>query len=808
MLDSLARDLRLALRALRAHPGFTLIVIFTLALGIGASTAIFSVVHRVLLVPLPFAEPDRVVRVWQNDRLTGTLREASSVPDFYDFEERARSFAAVAAFSRSEMNLIREDAEPTRVAAVRVTHDLMSLLGVSPRLGRAIQASEDQPGGARVALLSDDFWSRSFAGDPRALGRLLILDEEPYEIAGVLPAGLDFPDRDTDVWLPLQQGRDSMPRSRHWVDVVARLAPGVTVAAAQEEMSQIAADLEREYSENRARGAFVEPLTEVLRGEVRPALSVLFAAVLCLLLIACANVASLLLARGAARARDLAVRIALGSGVRHLIRQHLVESLLLTVIAAAAGVGLAIVGLRGLLALAPAAVADAVDGGALAVLDGGVLAFTVSLCLAVGVGFSLVPTLQALRLDVQTSLRERSSSGGARMTARRALVVAQMALASMLLISAGLLIRSLHELRAVDPGFRAANVLRLDFELPRSRYPRDFGVWPRWTEVHTFNRRLLERVEALPGVDAAAITSNHPLDPGFTTSFVIVGREDEAAEQGELKARMVSAGYFHTTGLALAAGRRFDRRDDVETAPVLILNQAAVERYFPDGHALDEHIRFWGSERRVVGIVADEKIHGLGADTPPAMYVPLTQAPQVGGVTLMVRGHADPRHLIAPLRDAVWALDPDLAVFDVATMDDTVSRSLARERFTSWLLGLFAAVAVLLAAIGVHGALSFLITRRRREIGIRMAMGASRGKILGLVLSQGMGLAAGGLVIGLAGAGAASRWLAGLLYGVSAFDLTTYGLVAGALTAAILIASALPARQATGVDPAVALRAD
>jgi len=370
MLDSLARDLRLAARSLRANPGFTLIVIFTLALGIGASTAIFSVVHRVLLVPLPFAAPEEVVMVWENDRLTGTTREASSVPDFYDFEERSRSFAALAAYARSEMNSIREGGEPARVSAARVSHDLISLLGVTPRLGRSIQASEDQPGGARVALLSDDYWRRSFGADPRALGRVLNLDDEPYEIVGVLPAGLDFPDRDTDVWLPLQQGRDSAPRSRHWIDVVGRLAPGVTVAAARQEMDRIAADLEREHAENRARGAFVEPLGELLRGGVRPALLVLLAAVLCVLLIACANVAGLLLARGAARARDQAVRIALGSGVRHLVRQHLVESLLLTVTAAAAGVALAIAGLRGLLALAPAAVGDAARSNPAAALGG------------------------------------------------------------------------------------------------------------------------------------------------------------------------------------------------------------------------------------------------------------------------------------------------------------------------------------------------------------------------------------------------------------------------------------------------------
>ncbi len=809
MLDSLARDLRLASRTLRAHSGFALIVIFTLALGIGASTAIFSVVHRVLLVPLPFAEPDEVVMVWQNDRLTGTTREASSVPDFYDFEERARSFAALAAYAEGEMNLLREGGEPARATAAQVTHDLISLLGVSPTLGRAIRESEDRPGGARVALLSDAFWQRSFGGDPQALGKVLLLDDEPYEIIGVLPAGLDFPSRETNVWLPLQQASDSTPRSRHWIQVVGRLASGVTVTTAQEEMDRIAADLEQEYSENRARGAFVEPLAELLRGEVRPALLVLLAAVFCVLLIACANVASLLLARGAARGRDLAVRIALGSGVRHLLRQHLIESLLLTAAAAAAGVALAVVGLRGLLALAPPEVSAAVGGGTLAILDGRVLLFTVGLGFVVGIGFSLVPTLQALRLDVQSSLRERSGSDGdTRMRARRLLVVSQMALASILLICAGLLIASLDRLRAVDPGFHAEHLLRLDFELPPSRYPRDFSIWPRWTEVHGFNRRLLERVEALPGVDAAALTTNHPLDPGFTNSFVIVGREDEASEQGELKNRMVSPGYFETAGVPLRAGRRFDRRDESEAEQVLILNQAAIERYFPDGRVLDQRIRFWGVERRIVGIVANEKFHGLGTATPPAMYVPLTQAPQVGGATLMARIQSDPRRLIDPLRDAIHAIDPDLAVFDITTMEETLSSSLARERFTSWLLGLFAAVAVALAAVGVHGVLSYLVTRRRREIGVRMALGASRRRILAMVLSQGMAMAAAGLAIGLAGATLAARSLAGLLFGVSAFDISIYLAVAAALAGTILIACAFPARKATGVDPAVALRSD
>ena len=801
MLDSLIRDARLAFRSLRRSPGFSLVTVLTLALAIGATTAIFSVVNAVLLTPLPFADPGSLVMVWENDRLTGTERESSSVPDYFDFRQRNRSFADLAAFSPGEMNLSREEGEPVRASAAAVTHNLTALLGVSPQLGRPILAEEDRPGGEAVALLSDGFWSRGFGRDPAVLGRTLRLDDEPYTVVGVLPAGVDFPDRDTDLWLPLKIEPTSAPRSRHWIDVVGRLRPGVTVEAAQSDMTAVAAALEEEYSENRARGAFVEPLAEVFHGEVRPALLVLFAAVGAVLLIACANVASLLLARGASRVRETAVRAALGARARHLIRRHLAESLILAAAAALFGAPLAAAGTRALLALAPAGVADLGEVGA----DPRVLAFTLALTASIALFFALVPTLQARRLDLEAALRERASTGGKALL-RRLLVVAQMAAALMLLVSAGLLLASLVELQRVDPGFRAAGVLRADFELPRSRYPRDFSVWPRWAEVHRFHRELLEKVEALPGVRSAAIATSHPLDSGFTNSFVIVGREDEYASQGELKTRLVTDRYFETAGVELLEGRLFTGREDTESHQVLLLNRAAVERYFPDGRAVGEEIRFWGITREVVGVVGNERMQGLGEETPPAMYVPLAQSPPVGGVTLMVRAEGDPLLLAGPVRDAVRALDPDLAVWNVATMDETVARSLAKERFTSLLLALFAAIAVALAAVGVHGVLSYLVSRRRREIGVRVALGASRFEVLRMVVSQGMGLAAAGLALGLAGAVAASRLLSGLLYGVSPLDPLTYALVTAALFAAALLACALPARRATRVDPASVLR--
>ncbi len=805
-LDLWRYDLRLAVRGLGRSPGFVAVVVVTLGLGIGATTAIFSVVNGVLLRPLPFHEAERLALVWENDRETGSVREAGSWPDYLDIRERTRAFSDVAAFGSRSANLTRADADPTRVRMTAVTDNLDAVLGVSPALGRGIRAEEARPGGGLVAVLTDGFWARGFGRDPEVLGQLLSIDDETYTIVGALPSGLEYPEETTDLWAPLQTDAELAPRWTHPYTMVGRLAPGVSVDAAQAEASAIMADLEATFPENEARGAFVEPIEDVIRGNVSTPLMILFGAVFLVLLVACANVANLFLARGAQRTTELAVTAALGASAGRMARRFLVESLLLTGAAAVVGVVLAFAGARTIMAAAPVEVSSL----GRVTLDSDVLAFTVLTTLAVGVLFALVPARQAYNVDLQGALKEGRSQGGAggldKLRARRVLVVSQMALAMVLLVGAGLLIHSLWKIQQIDPGFRTEGILRAEFQLPSSRYPRDFSVYPRWAEVHAFNQALTERARGLPGVQAAAIVSQHSLDPGFTNSFLVVGREAESADWGELVTRLVGPAYFATTGLRVVEGRAFDESDDAEAPLVALVNRATVERYFPDHPVIGSQIRFWGMAREIVGIVEDEKMYGLTTETPPAVYASMKQAPQTGRATLMVRTTGDPLSLADPIRAAVAELDADIPVYNVATMDQTLADSLARERFTSLLLAVFAGVGLLIALIGVHGVLSYLVAQRGHEVGVRMALGASRGQVRRMVVSQGMGLAVAGIALGLAAALGVSRLLGGLLYGVSPTEPFTYAAVAGVLAVAALVASALPARRATRIDPVEALR--
>ena len=809
MVESIAQDVRFAARALLKNAGFSAVIVLTLALGIGTTTAIFSVVNGVLLRPLPYKDPDRLAMIWENDRATGTVREAASVPDFFDFQARTRTFSDMAMFAVvGPATMTGDDGEPRQVGASGVGHNLAEVLGISPQIGRDIGATEDQPGGELVAVLADGFWHSAFNGDPSVLGKSIRLDGQTYTIVGVLPAGLDFPSKRTDLWVPLQQGPTTVPRATHWVRQIGRIAPGFTVEDAHEEMVQIAAELEAEHTENTNRGAFVEPLADFTRGNLRLMLWVLFAAVSAVLLIACANVANLLLARGASRTQEVAVCLALGASTRRLVRRFLAESFLLTGVAMVAGVALAVVGLRALLAIAPGAVLAVGEVS----VDGLVLAFALTTSALIGIGFGLIPAAQARRLDLQTELKEGRSQAEAaahsKMWLRRLLVSGQLAMAVVLLVAAGLLIGTLWNLQRVDPGFNAESTLRVDFQLPASRYPRDFTVFPNWVEIHTFNRELLDRVRALPGVRSAALTSNHPLQAGFTNSFGIVGRPPDP-DKGEMTTRMVSADYFETVGVRLVRGRMFSPADTVDARLVLILNQAAVDRHFPDEDPIGQEIQFWGPiSREIIGIVENEKMHGLDRDPPPAMYANVAQAPPVGALTLMVRTSGDPRQLLPAVRDTVWALDRDLAVFNIATMDETLAGAVARERFASVLLTIFAVIAVFIASLGVYGLLSYLVAQRGHEVGVRMALGASRKEILRLVISQGLAMTVAGLVVGLVGAVAVARLMAGLLFGVSPTEPLAYVAVVGCLVGAALVACTLPAVRASRIDPIISLRGE
>jgi predicted permease len=822
-VDELGQDLRYGLRMLAHSPSFTLVAVLSLTLGIGASTAIFSVVDGVLLRPTPVADLDRVVMLWETDGNTGTRREPASIPDYLDLQRDSRSFSRIGGVIGTEVAFAPPQGEPARLAALVVSHGLLPMLGVTPIAGRGFSPPEDAAKGPAVAMISESLWTRAFGRDPAVLGGTIRLDEIERTIVGVMPDRADFGmlqildaadysrgyadrgDRATaDVWLPLQPDPQTLPRSTHPVLLLARLAPSVSVGAAQAEVTSLMARLERAFPENRARGAHVEPLGSVVFGPVRPALLVLWTAVGLVLVVACANVASLLLARGRSRAREVAVRLAIGAGRWRLARQFLAEGLVMTLTSALLGLGLAAFGVRALRTLAPPTVPRLEDVS----IDVRVLALTLAVALATGVVFTLVPLLQAQRVAPHTTLRVDTGQASAGRTRRRAqgvFVAVEMALAVVLVIGASLLARSFWAVLQVDSGFRAHGVLKAEYQLPGTRYPTDFKRWPNWSEIHAFNARLLQRAAQLPGVDAVAIAGNHPLDPGFTTSFQVVGRETESTTWPELSIRSVSPGYFRVTGLRLLDGRLLRDADTTSSAPVILINAAIAARFFDKRQPIGQRIRFWGTERTIVGVVANEKFKGITAADPLGAYVPLSQVPSGYGV-LLVRTQGDPRGLQAAVEHAVRDVDRSLAVFGVETLEETVGRSLGQRRFAMVLLVIFAGVALVLAVIGVHGVLTHLVTERRRELGIRAALGAPAGRIARLVVVQGLVLAAVGIGAGLVIALASTRMLSSLLFGVAPTDPHTFAMVAAGLCLVAAIATYGPARRAVRLDPAVLLK--
>jgi putative ABC transport system permease protein len=818
-------EFRYALRSLRKNPGFSVVAILTLALGIGANTAIFSVVDAVLLRRAPFDDIERLVMVWETDRNTGTIREPASVPDYLDLKERASSLGISAALMADEMNLAPAAGDPRRVPVLRVSHELLPMLGLSPIIGRVFGPEDDRPGAPQRVLISESLWAREMGKRADAVGQTIRLDDQLYAIAGVMPRGSDFgvlqllsraaysrsfADRgertEIDIWTPLQADPRQLPRSTHPIFVAGRLAPGVTPAGAQAEIGRIMADLERAFPENAARGAYVEPLSSVVFGPFRTAFYLLLAAVTLVLIVASVNVASLLLARGAGRAHEVAVRAALGASQTRLLRLFVTEALLLTSAATILGLLIAFGAVRAIVSLAPADIPRLAD----AAVDVRVLGAAIAASAIVALAFGLFPMVQARRADLQAAIgrgSHRTSQGRERKRLQQALVVFELGLAVLLVCGAGLLIKSFWHVSRVDAGFRAAGVLKAEYQLPAVRYPSNFQNWPNFAEQHAFTRTLLERASRLPGVAAAAIAGNHPLDPGFTNSFAIVGREAEARGWPEISLRRVSPSYFAALDLALVRGRLLRDSDTTASAPVVLINEAAAQRFFPDRDPIGAQMRFWGAARRIVGVVANERFHGLTEAAPVAAYAPLSQAPSSTGV-LLLRTSLDPSSLTTSAEDVIHGVDPALAVFALEPLTDTIARSISQRRFTMVLLGAFGALALTLAALGIHGLLSYNVAARRQEIGIRMALGARRADVLGLVMREGLGLVAFGLVFGLAGALALTRLLRTLLYDVSATDPVTFITVAALLSAVAIAATLAPARRASRVDPLVAIRAE
>jgi predicted permease len=817
-------DLRHAARLFASHRGFTIVAVLTLALGIGATTAIFSVVDAVLLRPAPLPEWSRLAVIWETDRQSGTTREPGSFPDFLDYRERTRTIESLSAFQAAEVTYTPERGEPQRLQAILTSESFLPMLGVSPVAGRHFSASEVQPGGPASAIVSASLARRLFPDARDVVGRTLRIDGRISSIVGVMPDGTDFGvyqllsaaaysrsfvDRGAragvDLWLPMQATAQSLPRSTHPLFMVGRMRD--SMPAAQRELAAIAADLERAYPENAARGTFVEPLATVVFGPVRPALLVLLAAVALVLLVACANVANLLLARGTARRREVAVRQAIGASRWHLARQFAAEGMVLVLVAGAIGVLIAGYGLRALVALAPADLPRITA----ATLDLRVLAVTLVVALGVAFGFALVPTLQARRVDLQHALKadggQRGSTHDGWVPLRSALVAGEFAMAVMLVIGAALLIQSFWRLHRVNPGFDARGVLKAEYQLPPDRYPVDFRKFPDFAEMHAFTHGLLDRVARLPGVRSVTVAGNHPIDPGFTNSFVVVGREAESRSFPEVSIRRVTAGYFSTMGVPLVRGRLLRDSDSTRAPAVLMVNEAAARRFFPDQDPIGKQIRFWGAARTVVGVAGNERFHGLADAAPPAVYASLDQTPSADGSgVLLVRVDGSPSAMAPAVRAAIREQDPGLAVFGLEALDDTLARSVAERRFTMLVLGLLAGVALLLAAVGIHGVLSYTVGQRTREIGIRVALGAEPARLRRAVMFDGMRLASLGAALGLAGALALSRLLAALLYGVSAIDPWTFAGVPVALCLVALAASYLPARRATRVDPVTAIR--
>ena len=821
----LPHDLRYALRVLIRTPGFTVAAILTLTLGIGMTTAVFSAVDAVLLRPVPFPDADRLVMIWETDRDSDTSHEPGSWPDFVDFQRQSRQIDRFAGLIASETTIAPDRGEPRRLASLHVTHELLPLVGVRPVLGRPFTADDERLGAPGVVMISDGLWERAFQRDPGAIGRTLRLDDRPRTIVGVAPAEADFgvlqvlaaadysrgfADRDArsrvDVWMPLQADPTQLVRETHPVLMMGRLAPGARVATAQQELAGIAADLERTFPSNKARGVFVEPLSRVIFGPTEPALLVLLAAVALVLLIAGVNVANLLLARGVGRRREVAVRSALGAGTHQLARQFIVESFLLTAVSGVLGVLVAVAGLRVLLALAPPKVPRLATAG----VDLRVLAVATAICVAAGVIFGVLPVLQARRADLRGALDAgdaRGATGGREgRVARSVLVVAEVALAVVLATGATLLTRSVWKLQHVDPGFDAAGVLKAEFELPASRYPFSFAEWPDIAPIHRFNAALLARVSALPTVEAAALAGSHPLNAGFTNSFVIVGREEESRDFPEMSMRGITPGYFRAVRLPLVRGRLLDERDHTKAQPAVVLNEAAVTRFFTTQDPIGQQIAFWGVRWTIVGVVGNEKFHGLAKTPAVAAYMPLAQAPSRGGQSLLVRTSSNPGAIAGAVRAAFAEIDPGLAVYGVEPLASTLSDSIGTPRFLMLLLMVFAAFALALAAIGIHGVLSYTVAQRTREIGIRIALGASPGSVTRLVVGQGAGLTAAGLATGLLLGAVFARALAGLLFGVGPTDIASFAAVLLVLAGVAALSIWLPARRAVRVEPLIAIR--
>ncbi|HEX8072777.1 MAG TPA: ABC transporter permease [Pyrinomonadaceae bacterium] len=809
-MNTLWQDVRFGVRMLMKTPGFTLVAVAALALGIGANTAIFSVVHKVLLQPLPFAEPARLVGLHSRDERDGTLGEAFSYPNFQDLRAQRQLFEGVAAYSRASAFLVGSEG-PEQLRGLVVSADLFPLLGARAALGRVFTTEEDKQGRERVIVLSDALWRQRFNADPKIVGQAITLTSGPATVLGVMPEGFKYPvgEQRVEYYMPLAQSvspDNFNQRGAVFLSVVARLRAGLTLQQAQAETTRVATQLAAAYPDsNTALGFVLKPLHEDLVGDVRPALYVLLGAVAFVLLIACANVANLLLARAAARQKEIAVRTALGASRGRIVGQLLVESLLLALAGGALGLLLALWGLDLLIAAAPADIPRLHD----VKLDPVVLAFTCGVALLTGVVFGLAPAWQASKTDFNDALKEggRGGTEGLRHNRLRgALVVSEVALSLVLLVGAGLLLQSFWRLLKVDPGFRPERVLAADVLARGKQFAEP-------AQRAVFFQQVLQRVGQLPGVEAVGAVSPLPLGGNFESySFRVEGQTYPRGEEPAADFRVISPDYFRTMAIPVKQGRAFNERDTDKAPPVVVINETFARRFFPGENptgrrlALDDGEDDHAAPREIVGVVGDVRHAGLDQPVTPEMYVPFQQLPPARLSIVTRTTAADPAGVATSVRAAIREVNAEQPVYNVRPVTQLLAQSVARRRFNMLLLGTFAALALVLAALGIYGVMAYSVTRRTHELGIRLALGAQRGDILRLVVGQGMVLVGTGAALGLVAALLGARLMASLLFGVSALDPLTYFGVALLLAAVALVACLIPARRATRVDPMVALR--
>ncbi len=801
-METFLKDLRYGSRGLAKNPGFTAVAVITLALGIGANTAIFSVVYNILLRPLPYAQPDRLVWVWESQP---QLQRAPFTPaDFLDYQAQNQSFEGLAAYFNAGPTMTG-DGQPERVDGWIVSANFFSLLRVAAAHGRVFQPDDGEPGAARVAVISHAFWQRRFGGDAEVLGRTLVFNSVPFTVVGVVPADFKFM-RTVDVWLNPRNSvpepnpasaRDVRPhRGNHYLSVFGRLRDGVTLEQTQSDLENISAGLQQQHNSN--HGVRAISLHERIVGNMRLMLLVLLGAVGLVLLITCANVANLLLSRARARSREIAIRAALGAGRLRIIRQLLTESLLLAIVGGAVGLLVGLGGVSLIVFVSP----QNTPRLAQVSLDTGSLVFTLAVSVATGLVFGLVPSLQASKTNLNEALKEGGRTGSGRSRLRSALVAVEIALSLVVLVGAGLLVRSFIRLLDVPPGFKTENLTAMSLSLTGAKYTED-------ERIVSFYRQLLPRLQSIAGIESASIAYDLPIRGSFTTrTFVIEGREERTGEELLAGYHPISPNYFEAMGITLLRGRALADSDSENSAQVIVINETLARQLFAEEDPIGKRVRFGPPDNpwvEIVGIVNDVKHNGLDAEASLETYVPFPQQP-TQLLTLMLRSSIDTASLAAAVRSEALALDGDLPVFDVRNMEKFIGESVASQRFSMSLTALFAMLALALASVGIYGVMAYSVTQRAHEIGIRMALGAKTSDVLRLVVRQGLMLTLAGVGAGLAGAFVLTRWMTNMLFEVSATDTLTFVVVSLLLAAVAVLACYVPARRAARVDPVIALR--